>query len=188
MSFLSGKRAGSVVVVVCASILGTMGCSNKKDGEKGPEPTADKAPEQPAAAPGCSEKAYKHTNPDFCLDVPAGFEAKPEEKRSTGFNVKFDAGDDEWFSISWGRWPTAEEAIEAYKSREEGSILVAESDLAGGGYFTHYQDPPLEGEPESFTIAAIAKGTKAYVLCFAGTEQKDLVATLVSACKAVRVD
>jgi hypothetical protein len=182
------------VVVVCAAILGAMGCSKKDDGEKkkAPEPAADKAPDKPAdkpaATPGCSEKAYRHKDPDFCLDVPAGFEAKPEEKTSTGFEVKFDGGDGEWFSISWGRWPTAEEAIQAYKSREEGSTLVTESDLPGGGYFTHYKDPPIEGEPESHTIAAIAKGTKAYVLCFTGTEKPDLVATLVAACKAVHVD
>ncbi len=46
----------------------------------------------------------------------------------------------------------------------------------------------MEGAPESHTIAAIAKGTKAYVLCFTGTEQQDLVATLAAACKAVHVD
>ena len=170
-----------------ARVLGTAACKKTDDGKAA---SAGKAAEvaKPAATPACSEKAYKHTNPDFCLDVPTGFVAKPEEKTGTGTQVKFDAGNDEWFSISWGRWPTAEEAIAAYKSRDEGAVLVVESDLPGGGYFTHYIDPTAEGAPKSHTFAAIAKGTKAYVLCFAGTEQENLVATLVSACKAVRVD
>jgi hypothetical protein len=164
----------AVATLFFASIVSAFGC--EKSGDKPGEKAA-------AKSGGCSDKAFKHASPNFCLDVPAGYAATPEKKTNTGMEVNFIRSDEYGFHVSWGRWKTADEALQAYKSPlEKDEKLVEQVDLPGGGYFRHTT------ADDDHTVVSVVKGKKAFVICFVETKKLDVIAAGVAGCKNIQVD
>jgi hypothetical protein len=186
MSHQPIRSARIAAVVLVASAACASGC--QKSAEKSAEKSGEKTEQKPAAKAGCSDKAFKHAGPDFCLEVPEGYAAKPEGTTvpgsdSAGKEVRFVRSDDYGFVVSWGRWKTGDEAVKAYKSPlETDEKIVEEADLPGGGYYRHWTNGDWH------YVANVVKGAKSHVLCYVETKKLDVIAASVLACKSIHVD
>jgi hypothetical protein len=177
----------AVSTIAFATIVIASAC--KKSGDDGK--TGDK-PAEKAAAPTCTDKALKHTNPNFCVDLPAGYEAQPEKKDVTG-SMKIDItrkSDNETFELSWGgRETPAEEAIEQIKHPEDGEKIVEQGEMANGGYLVlTVSNNETTDNKDFYTVYSIARGPKSYVHCFGMNAKKDFIDDVMKVCKALQVD
>lgn len=160
------------------SLLFTAGACKKGD-EKSGTASSNAA----ATTAGCSDKAYKHTNPSFCVDLPAGYAAGAEKKKALGTEIRFKKSDSEWIDVTWGRYPNLAKAIEQIKIPDGEDKVVEQSALPNGGYYMLSADSAGEKY-----VHVVINGSKGFVDCFAGSSKADDLAIKTKTCKSIHVD
>jgi hypothetical protein len=182
----------SLIVVLFASLLAGAGCK-KSDKDKAADKPAEKVAPGPAApAAGCSDKAFKHTNPSFCVDVPDGYDVSAEKKDVTGSTeiTLTRKADKEEFVISWGRADlSVEDSIRQNKNTEKNEKMVEQADLPGGGHFAKkVANDETTDNKDFYILQCVVKGTKAYVELFAQNFKTDFIDDAMKTCKAIHVE
>lgn len=169
------------LVAACFAVpllLGTGAC--KKGEEKSGEASSNAAA---ATTAGCTDKAYKHTNPSFCVDLPAGYAAGADTKKAAGTQVRFKKSDSEWIDVTWGRYANLAKAIEQIKIPDGEDKIVEQSALPNGGYYMLSADSTGEKY-----VHVVINGSKGFVDCFAGSSKADDLAVKTKTCKSIHVD
>lgn len=176
------RRAGALGALAITALFAT-GC--KKDEKAEAAPAAKKV--EAKAEGGCSEKAFKHTNPNFCIDVPDGYAPKPEKTDvGGGVSQAFLRADDYGFTLNWNGAGKPEDVLEYMRTPQDGEAIVEEMELPGGyAKYTVYKEA---GSDDYYFVAGGVKGAKAFVSCGGQTPKKDVADALMKACKSLRVE
>lgn len=130
----------------------------------------------------CKAGAYSHKNPDFCIELPAGYTAKPEEKSGTGTTLRFEGA--KALEVRWdpkrdmSSYPAYLKAMGT--SNSNGDTGVAQGPLPNGGYFGHvHYKSGIE------QVEYMVHGPKGYLVCYSNQFGTDMP-PLEQSCKSLR--
>ncbi len=134
---------------------------------------------------GCKPGAYVHKAPDYCIDLPPGFVAKPEEKvGTTGKTIRFENPAGRAMEVRYDPKLVTATYIAYLKGMgSEHSAYgdgVAQGALPGGGYFahTHYKSGVEQ-------VEYMMHGPKGDLVCYLNQTSQD-APPLEAACKSLK--
>jgi hypothetical protein len=136
-----------------------------------------------ASGDGCKAGAFEHKSPDYCVELPQGYAAKPEETRGTIRTIRFENANGRAFEVRYDTKldPTSYTAyLKSMGETTKDQTSVGQGPLPGGGYFAHVRFKSGIEQAEY-----MVHGPKGSLVCYLNQMGND-VPPLEAACKTLK--